>query len=110
LKEPERFNGNMVQFRAVLFYGFEESLLQEDSCSGEVWLAAGLPINRTLLGGGQKPSSPPIVLKKDSDYQKMCEYLSKLYTNSEHQTAPLYTVTASERLPRNNTDTLASAT
>jgi hypothetical protein len=93
LKEPERFNGKMVQFRAVVFYGFEASLLRDDSCSAEVWLAAGFAINMTLPGGVQKPSSPPIVLKKDSDYQKMSEYLSKSYTNSEHQTGPLYTVT-----------------
>jgi hypothetical protein len=112
VKKPERFNGKMVQVRAVVVTGFEASLLRDESCSADIWLAAGFPVNLTQPGGGRKPSRPPITLKKDSDYQKMAEFLSKNYTNSDNKPCmycPLYTVTVNaagrfDHIDKLNTD------
>jgi len=91
VKEPELFNGKVVQVRAIVVYGFEASLLRDESCSADIWLAAGFSVNLTLPGGGQKPSDPPVTLTEDSEYRKMGEYLSKNYKTCPY--CPLYTVT-----------------
>jgi len=96
VKEPERFNGKMVEVRATVFYGFEASLLRDKSCSADIWLSAGFSVDMTLPGGSQKPTGPRITLKKDGDYQRMADYLSKNYMNNEGKPCmycPLYTVT-----------------
>jgi hypothetical protein len=83
-KEPERFNGKMVQVRATIFNGFEVSLLRDPNCA--IWLNWG---DRNRIG-------PALTPTKDREYQKMDEYLAKFYTNKKGQfcrSCPLYTVT-----------------
>ena len=91
MKTPEWYSGKMVEIRAVVSYGFETSLLRDESCSAAIWLPGTLV---TMISfGGQRPTGPPITLKKDSEYRKMMEFLSKNYTNKPCMHCPLYVVT-----------------
>jgi hypothetical protein len=76
MKEPDRFNGRMVQFRASVYFGFEASLLRDGKRA--IWLSAGFPVTMTAPGGMRQPE-PRIVLKKDAEYEKMNYYLSAFY-------------------------------
>jgi hypothetical protein len=73
MKQPDRFNGKLVQFRATVRYGFEASLLSDGK--NDVWLDyAGLVVTMTVPGG-VKPPSQPIVLVKDAEFERMTHYL-----------------------------------
>lgn len=80
---PERFQGNVVEIRAVVQTGFQTSLLRDDSCSAFIWLS-----------GVDDPAS---ALRKDRQYQKMLDYLDKKYKpkgGAVCARCPLYKVTA----------------
>ncbi len=66
---PERFQGKVVEVRAVVQTGLATNLLRDDSCSTFIWLAgldtAGEGANETL--------------RKDRQFRKMQEYLDKKY-------------------------------
>lgn len=93
LKDPDRFNGKMVEVRANVYFGFEASLLRDGP--HQVWLSAGFLVTM-FSPGGNAPAGRPVVLRKDSEYKKMTDYLSKLYTlknGSACPQCPLYAVT-----------------
>jgi len=93
-KAPDRFNGRMVRVRAKVLLGFEASFLVDEKHS--IWLSTGLPITMFNPGHHTKPSGPLIVLKKDAEYQKMMDYLGRLYKDTSGTTCgrcPLYNVT-----------------
>ena len=80
---PERFQGKVVEVRAIVQTGFQTSLLRDDSCSAFIWLS-----------GVDNPDS---TLSKDHQYQKMLDYLDKKYKpkgGSVCARCPLYKVTA----------------
>ena len=94
LKAQDRFNGKMVQVRAKVYFGFEASLLRDEGHS--IWLSTGLPMTMFSPGRHTKPSGPLIALKKDAEYQKMMDYLGRLYKDENGITCegcPLYEVT-----------------
>jgi hypothetical protein len=46
VKDPERFNGKIVQIRATAMTGFEERLLIDDTCSARIWFEDSMPVRR----------------------------------------------------------------
>jgi len=46
MKDPDRFSGRLVRFRASVYHGFEASLLREET--GAIRLDAGLPMKMTV--------------------------------------------------------------
>jgi len=94
MKTPEWYNGKMVEMRVVVSHGFEVSLLRDESCASAIWLPGTL-VTMTSFGR-QRPTGPPITLKKDSEYQKMAEFLGANYTRTQNRPCmhcPLYVVT-----------------
>jgi hypothetical protein len=79
---PERFQGKVVEVRAIVQTGLETSLLRDDGCSTFIWLS-GIDSAQTA--------------RKDRQYQKMLEYLDKKYKPKDGSVCarcPLYKVTA----------------
>lgn len=115
MKEPERFNGKMVRFRATVVSSLEVFVLKDDSCSDSIWLSIGeMPalgpleyayINsiadiRTPERLDWKPLQPPIpvVLREDRAYRRLVKDTLKQFKpkdRGEHCVhCPLYIVTA----------------
>jgi hypothetical protein len=115
VKEPERFNGKMVQVRAAVFTGFEKSILGDQSCSADIWLSVGaepalgkleyayiesIVDIRTPERLEWKPLLPlrSVVLKEDKAYRRLYRYLGKQFRPKDRHTTcidcPLYTVSA----------------
>jgi len=95
IKDPQRFNGKMVQLRATIRSGFEVSLLRDDSCSASIWFAGPDATYTTV--GRTSTSSPPVVVRQDDEYRKMNSFLMKEYKAKKGSLCvgcPLYTVTA----------------
>jgi hypothetical protein len=117
VKQPERFNGKMVQVRATVNTGFEWNVLQDEFCHNEaIWLEFGVTKN-SIFGDAVefayisspgdvnypetlqwKPTLQPphVKLVKDSQFRKLSKYLGKeediKRTGCIH--CPLYNVTA----------------
>jgi hypothetical protein len=92
---PERFQGKVVEIRAIVQTGFQTSLLRDDSCSTFMWLA-GIDITETQPDNQATSDNPALALRKDRQFQKMLEYLDKRYKpkgGSVCARCPLYKVT-----------------
>jgi hypothetical protein len=97
-KESARFNGKVVQLRAIVNTGFEWSVLQDESCPNEtVHLEFGVTKNSIFgdavefayigspgdvkypasLQWQQKPPAPQIILRQDSQFRTLSKYLGK---------------------------------
>ncbi|HWC95589.1 MAG TPA: hypothetical protein VG456_02535 [Candidatus Sulfopaludibacter sp.] len=98
VKEPARFNGKIVQLRAIVNTGFEWSVLQDESCPNDtVHLEFGVTKNSIFgdavafayigspgdvkypasLQWQPKPPNPHITLRQDSQFRTLAIYLGK---------------------------------
>src|SRR5271157_1913042 len=94
VKEPEGFNGKIVQLRAVIQTGFELSVVRDDSCSASIWLTGP---GVTYVMRTPRSTWPSITLQRDDEYRKMQDYLNKQYRPKRGSFCvwcPLYKVTA----------------
>ncbi len=115
MKEPQRFNGKMVRFRATVSTGPESIVLKDDGCSDSIWLSVGeKPASGKLEYAyissiadiraperlDWKPLSlpHPVVLKQDKAYRRLDKYVGKQFKPKDRHEicvhCPLYVVTA----------------
>jgi hypothetical protein len=76
VKNPEPFNGKLVQVRATVRTGFEHSLVEDKSCDSRIWFT-GPGATYMTIGRPPAPTGAAVVLKDDREYRRMERYLSK---------------------------------
>src|SRR5882724_3327831 len=96
VKEPDRFNGKIVQVRAAIATGPESIVVADDACSGSIWLSVGewpttnarefAYINSIMdirtpdrLDWKPLPTLYPVILKKNRAFRRFEKYLGQQY-------------------------------
>jgi len=95
-KEPERFNGKIVEFRATVRNAFEVSQLVDEACAARIWFT-GPSTTQVTLGKPPEPKGRSVTLEDDETFRKMRDFLSKQYVPKDKSSfcigCPLYQVT-----------------